>query len=107
MTLAWVYLVAAGLLEIAWAMGLKTSNGFTRPWITAGTIVLMILSFVLLSLAMRSLPMGTSYAVWTGIGIVGTAILGIVFLNEPVNALRLACILLILVGIAGLKLTTP
>ncbi|MGH7130728.1 MAG: DMT family transporter [Phycisphaerales bacterium] len=104
--LAWVYLVAAGLLEIAWALGLKMSNGFTRPGITAATIVLMILSFALLSLAMRSLPLGTSYAVWTGIGIVGTAILGIVFLNEPANALRLGCIVLILVGIAGLKLTT-
>ena len=107
MTLAWVYLVAAGLLEIAWALGLKMSDGFTRPWIAAGTIVLMILSFALLALAMRSLPLGTSYAVWTGIGIVGTAVLGIVFLNEPANALRLACILLILAGIAGLKLTTP
>lgn len=106
--MAWIYLIAAGLLEIAWAMGLKATGGFSsRPWLCAVTVVLMILSFVLLAMALRTLPVGTGYAVWTGIGIVGTVIFGIVFLNEAATPLRIGCILIILAGIVGLKLSTP
>ena len=99
----WVILVVAGLLEIGWAVGLKHSEGLTRPWTTAATIVTMVASMWLLALAVRSLPVGTAYAVWTGIGTVGTALVGIAFLNEPATLLRLACIALIVAGIAGLK----
>ena len=99
----WAYLFIAGLLEVAWAIGLKASNGFARPWISALTIVGMILSFILLSQALRTLPVGTGYAIWTGIGAVGTAVLGMWFFNEPHDPLRVACIALIVIGIAGLK----
>jgi len=105
--MAWVYLVVAGLLEIVWAIGLKYTEGFTRLVPSAVTIAAMIASVVLLGLALRELPVGTGYAVWTGIGIVGTAVLGIVLFHEPVTALRLASIGLIVAGIAGLKLLTP
>lgn len=104
--MAWVYLVIAGLFEIGWAIGLKYTEGFTRLVPTVLTGGAMILSVVLLGLALRELPVGTGYAVWTGIGAVGTAILGIVLFAEPATALRLACIGLIATGIIGLKFAT-
>lgn len=102
----WILLIVAGLFEIGWAVGLKYTEGFTRPWPTLGTIVSMIISLALLGLAMRSLPLGTSYAVWVGVGAVGTAILGIVLFAEPASAGRLLSLALILAGIIGLKLST-
>jgi quaternary ammonium compound-resistance protein SugE len=107
MRMAWVYLFFAGLLEVAWAIGLKYTDGFTRPWPTALTLAAMVLSIVLLGLALKTLPVGTAYAVWTGIGAVGVALLGIVLFGESASAARLACIGLILSGIVGLKLVTP
>jgi quaternary ammonium compound-resistance protein SugE len=107
MRMAWVYLFFAGLLEVAWAIGLKYTDGFTRPWPTALTLTAMVLSIVLLGLALKTLPVGTAYAVWTGIGAVGVALLGIVLFGESASAARLACIGLILSGIVGLKLVTP
>ena len=102
----WVLLVIAGLFEVAWAIGLKYTEGFTKLWPSVGTLAAMALSVILLGLAMRSLPVGTAYAVWTGIGAVGTVILGIVLFAEPANAARLACVGLIVAGILGLKLTS-
>jgi quaternary ammonium compound-resistance protein SugE len=102
--MAWLYLTVAGLFEVAWAIGLKYSEGFTRLWPSLGTAVAMVLSIAFLGLALRSLPVGTAYAVWTGIGAVGTVILGIVLFAEPATALRLGCVGLILAGIVGLKL---
>ena len=102
----WVLLVIAGLFEVAWAIGLKYTEGFTKLWPSVGTLAAMALSVVLLGLAMRTLPVGTAYAVWTGIGAVGTVILGIVLLGEPASAARLACVGLIVAGILGLKLTS-
>lgn len=102
---AWLLIGVAGLLEVGWAMGLKYSEGFTRPAISAATLAAMAASMWLLSQALRVLPAGTGYAVWTGIGAVGTAILGIVLLGESRAALRLASIGLIVVGILGLRLT--
>ena len=99
----WFYLVLAGLLEVAWAFGMKHTDGFTRLWPSVFTIVTMIFSFALLSVALRALPLGTGYAVWTGIGAVGTAIVGIAFLGESTNVFRLLSILLIAAGIIGLK----
>jgi quaternary ammonium compound-resistance protein SugE len=104
--MAWTYLIVAGLFEVAWAIGLKYTEGFTRLWPSLGTVAAMGVSFWLLALSLNVLPIGTAYAVWTGIGAVGTAILGIWLLGEPRDALRLACILLIVAGIAGLKLTS-
>ena len=101
----WVLLVIAGLFEVAWAIGLKYTEGFTRLWPSAGTLAAMGLSVVLLGIAMRSLPVGTAYAVWTGIGAVGTVILGIVLFGEPATTARLVCVGLIVAGILGLKLT--
>ena len=101
---SWAILFVAGLFEVGWAIGLKYADGFTRPLPSALTIAAMVLSVVLLSLALRSLPLGTAYAVWTGIGTIGTAILGIVLFAEPATALRLGCIGLIVAGIVGLKL---
>ena len=101
--MAWVYLVIAGLFEITWAIGLKYAEGFTRPIPSVITVVGMILSVALLGLALRDLPVGTGYAVWTGIGTVGAAILGMILVQEPATALRLGCIALIVVGILGLK----
>ena len=103
--MAWVLLLIAGLLEIVWAIGLKYTEGFTRVWPSLGTGAAMVASVVLLGLAMRGLPVGTAYAVWTGIGAVGTVVLGIVLFGEPATAGRLVCILLIVAGILGLKLT--
>lgn len=102
--MAWIILVVAGLLEIGWAVGLKFTNGFTRPVPTVATVAAMIGSMLLLGLAVRTLPIGTAYAVWTGIGTVGTAIAGMLLLKEPMSALQFGCVLLIVAGIAGLKL---
>ena len=103
----WLILVIAGLFEIGWAVGLKYTDGFTRPWPITGVIVSLVISMVLLGLALRDLPLGTAYAVWTGIGTIGTAILGIILFREPATAMRLFCIALIVAGIVGLKLATP
>ena len=105
--MAWLILLVAGLTEVGWAVGLKYTHGFTRPVPTAMTVVAMVLSLWLLGLAVRTLPLGTAYAVWTGIGTVGTAILGIVLFNEPATGLRVLCVALIVTGIVGLKLVTP
>ena len=104
--MAWIYLTVAGLFEIAWAIGLKYTDGFTRLLPSLWTIASMILSIVLLGLAFKTLPVGTAYAVWTGIGAVGTAALAIYLFAEPATALRLISIGLILSGIVGLKLVT-
>lgn len=103
----WVVLVLAGLFEIGWAIGLKYTDGFTKPWPTLATVASMVVSLGLLGLAMKSLPVGTAYAVWVGVGAVGTAILGIVLLGEPANAGRLLSLALIVAGIVGLKLASP
>jgi quaternary ammonium compound-resistance protein SugE len=103
----WILLVLAGLCEVAWAIGLKYTEGFTRPLPTVGTISAMLISIWLLGIAMKSLPVGTAYAVWVGIGAVGTAILGIILLNESANPARLVSLGLIVAGIVGLKLATP
>jgi quaternary ammonium compound-resistance protein SugE len=102
--MAWLILLVAGLFEVGWAIGLKYTHGFTRLWPTVATVTCMTLSFVLLAHALKTLPIGTAYAVWTGLGTVGTAILGIVLFAEPLEALRLGCILLIIIGITGLRL---
>ena len=104
--MAWAYLAIAGVLEIVWAIGLKYTEGFTRLVPSAITIAAMAASVWFLALALRTIPVGTGYAVWTGIGAVGTAILGIVLFSEPANAARLACIGLIIAGILGLKLAS-
>jgi quaternary ammonium compound-resistance protein SugE len=104
--MAWIYLTVAGLFEIAWAIGLKYTDGFTRLLPSLWTVASMILSIVLLGLALRTLPVGTAYAVWTGIGVIGTAALGIYLFGEPATVARLLCIGLILAGIVGLKLVT-
>ncbi|MGP0591790.1 quaternary ammonium compound efflux SMR transporter SugE [Nitrospira sp. T9] len=102
----WAILVTAGLFEVGWAIGLKYTEGFTRLWPTVGTVVAMVISLGLLGLAMKSLPVGTAYAVWVGVGAVGTAILGIVLFEEQANPARLLSLALIFAGIVGLKLTT-
>jgi quaternary ammonium compound-resistance protein SugE len=99
----WIILFIAGLFETAWAIGLKYTDGLTRLWPSVGTLIAMIISVVLLGIAMKNLPVGTAYAVWTGIGAVGTVILGIVLFNEPVNVGRIFSIILIIAGIIGLK----
>jgi quaternary ammonium compound-resistance protein SugE len=105
--MAWVLLVLAGLFEVGWAVGLKYTEGFTRLWPSLATLLFMIVSLGLLGLALRTLPLGTAYAVWTGIGTVGTALLGIALFDDPADVVRLACIALILTGIVGLYLVTP
>lgn len=102
---AWLVLAIAGLFEVGWAIGLKYTEGFTRLWPSVGTVAAMIVSVALLGWAMRSLPVGTAYAVWTGIGAVGTVVLGIILFKEPATVARLACVGLILAGIVGLKVT--
>ncbi len=104
--MAWLYLLVAGLMEIAWAVGLKYTEGFTRLWPSVWTGAALVLSMLLLAAALRTLPLGTAYAIWTGIGAVGTAALGIVLFGESASAARLACIGLIVAGIVGLKLTS-
>jgi quaternary ammonium compound-resistance protein SugE len=103
--MAWIYLLVAGVFEVAWAIGLKYTDGFTRLWPSVGTIAAMAVSFLLLSQALKTIPIGTGYAVWTGVGAVGTALLGMVLFGESRDAIRLLCMLLIVAGIAGLKLT--
>lgn len=105
--MVWIVLLFAGLFEVVWAVGLKYTEGFTRLWPTVGTVVAMAVSFGLLSQAMKQLPLGTAYAIWTGIGAVGTALVGIVLFGESANPARLACIGLIAAGIIGLKLASP
>ena len=105
--MSWVILFFAGLLEVAWALGLKQSAGFTKLWPSVFTAVTMAASMALLGLALRELPLGTAYAVWTGIGTVGTVIVGIMLLGEPAGLLRLLSIGLIVAGIIGLKMLTP
>jgi quaternary ammonium compound-resistance protein SugE len=104
--MAWLYLFVAGLLEVAWAVGLKYTEGFTRLWPSVWTGAALVLSILLLAAAVRTLPLGTAYAIWTGIGAVGTAALGIVLFGEQASAARLACIALIVAGLVGLKLTS-
>ena len=104
--MAWALLFLAGLLEVAWAVGLKYTDGFTRPWPTVATLAAMIGSMVLLALAVRTLPLGTAYAVWTGIGTAGAVLLGILLFNEPPTLARLFFVGLIVAGIVGLKLVT-
>lgn len=104
---AWIMLGLAGLAEIGWVIGLKYSEGFTRIWWSSFTVVSLLISMVLLGLAVKTLPIGTAYAVWTGIGAVGAAIAGLMLFGEGANAVRLACIALIVAGVVGLKLATP
>ena len=103
----WIILVLAGLFEVGWAIGLKYTDGFMKLWPTVGTVAAMAISLGLLGIAMKSLPVGTAYAIWVGVGAVGTVILGIVLFNEPVNALRLVSVGLIVAGLVGLKLASP
>ena len=103
--MSWLLLILAGLFEIGWAIGLKYTAGFTRLWPSIGTALAMIVSLALLGIAMKSLPVGTAYAVWVGVGAVGTVILGIVLFGEPANTLRLVSVALIIGGIVGLKLS--
>jgi quaternary ammonium compound-resistance protein SugE len=105
--MAWAILFVAGLFEIGWAVGLKYTEGFTKLWPTVGTGVSLALSMGLLGWAVKTLPLGTAYAIWTGIGAVGTAILGMVLFHEPATAARLSCIGLIVAGIVGLKVLAP
>ena len=105
--MSWIILVLAGLFEVGWAIGLKYTEGFTRLWPTVGTVAAMVVSLGLLGIAMKSLPVGTAYATWVGVGAVGTVILGIVLFDEPVNALRIGSVALIVAGLVGLKLATP
>ncbi len=104
--MSWVYLFIAGLLEVAWAIGLVYTKGWTRLTPSVVTVVLMLFSFYFLAQAVRTIPVGTGYAVWTGIGAVGTAALGVLLFKEPMSLVRLGCIALIVMGIAGLKLTS-
>jgi quaternary ammonium compound-resistance protein SugE len=105
--MAWALLVVAGLCEIAWAVGLKYTDGFSRPLPTALVVSAMVASIWMLGIALRTIPVGTGYAVWTGIGAVGTAILGMALFNESRDILRILCIVLIVAGIVGLKVVTP
>ena len=105
--MSWAYLVIAGLLEVGWAVGLKYTEGFTRLWPSVFTLATMAGSVGMLGIALRTLPLGTAYAVWTGIGTVGTAVFGMIVMGEAAGALRLLSIGLIVAGIAGLKLLTP
>jgi quaternary ammonium compound-resistance protein SugE len=104
---AWLALVAAGLLEIAWAFGLKYSDGLTRPWPSAATLAAIALSFAMMAVALKSLPFGTAYAVWTGIGAVGSILIGMLVYSESADPFRLLCLTLIVAGIVGLKLNSP
>ena len=105
--MAWTLLIIAGVLEVVWAVGLKYTDGWTRLWPSVFTLAVMLIDFFILSAAMRSLPVGTAYAVWTGIGAVGTALAGMLLFGESREVLRLVCIGLIVAGIIGLKLATP
>ena len=105
--MAWIYLLLAGLLEVVWAYSMKLSEGFSKPLPAAITVVTMIGSFVLLAIAMRSLPLGTAYTIWTGIGAVGAFIVGVVFLGEQLGVMRIAAAVLIVSGLVLMKLGTP
>ena len=105
--MAWTYLIIAGLLEVGWAIGLKFTEGFSRLWPSLATISAMIGSFVLLSAALKTIPVGTGYAVWTGIGAAGTAIIGMLLLGESREVLRILCLVLIVAGVVGLKFASP
>lgn len=104
--MAWIYLLIAGVLEIGWAIGLKYTHGFSRLWPSVATVACMAVSFVLLSLSLKTIPIGTGYAVWTGIGAAGTALFGIIFLGEPRDIARVLCLFLIVAGVVGLKVTS-
>ncbi len=104
--MAWVYLLVAGGFEIVWATGLKYTDGFSRLWPSVGTVAAMSVSMVCLALALRAIPIGTAYAIWTGIGAVGVAIMGMLLFNEPRDTMRLFFILVIIAGIVGLKLSS-
>ncbi|WP_420131396.1 DMT family transporter [Rhodopseudomonas sp.] len=103
----WLALLAAGLMEIVWALGLKHSDGFTKLWPALGTLVAIAASFGLMSIALKTLPFGTAYAVWTGIGTAGSIVVGMALYGEPANALRVLCLSMIVAGMIGLKLSTP
>lgn len=103
----WAALLAAGLLEVGWALGLKYSDGLTRFWPTAATLAAIALSFALMAVALRSLPFGTAYAVWTGIGAVGSIVVGMLLYSEPTDPVRVVCLSLIVAGMIGLKLNSP
>ena len=105
--MAWMYLVIAGVFEVAWAVGLKYTEGFTRLWPSAGTVTAMIVSFLFLAESLKSIPVGTGYAVWTGIGAAGTAVMGMILFDESRDVVRILCILTIVAAIAGLKLSSP
>lgn len=105
--MSWVILFVAGLLEVVWAVGLKQLDGFSRPWILLGTVAATVLSVWLLAVAMKEVPLGTAYAVWTGIGAIGTFIVGILWLGDPANIPRVLSALCVLVGLIGLKLSAP
>jgi len=105
--MAWIYLLVAGLFEVAWAVGLKYTEGWTRLWPSLGTIAGMVVSFWCLSQALKAIPIGTGYAIWTGIGAIGVAAVGIVLFGESASPARLACIALIVAGVAGLKAVSP
>ena len=105
--MAWNYLVIAGLFEIAWAIGLKYTEGFTRLWPSAGTVAARIVGFLFLAESLKSIPVGTGYAVWTGIGAAGTAVMGMILFDESHDLVRILCILAIVAAIAGLKLSSP
>lgn len=104
--MAWVHLLVAAIFEISWAVGLRYSHGLTRFWPSVLTIIAMVVSLTFLALAVRTIPVGTGYAIWTGIGAVGTAILGIVLFAEPLTVWRVVCLLLIVGGVIGLKFST-
>ena len=105
--MAWVYVFVAGFFEVVWVIGIKYADGFTRLWPSVGTVVAMSVSMVCLSLGVRAIPIGTAYAVWTGIGAAGAAIVGMILFNEPRDVARLLFIVLIVSGVVGLKLSTP
>jgi quaternary ammonium compound-resistance protein SugE len=107
MMTGWLALFAAGLMEIVWALGLKHSDGFTKFWPALGTLIAILASFGLMSIALKSLPFGTAYAVWTGIGAAGSIVVGMVLYGEPANAVRVLCLSMIVAGMVGLKLSTP
>jgi quaternary ammonium compound-resistance protein SugE len=104
--MAWFYLVIAGLLEVGWAIGLKYTDGFTKLWPSVITVAVMIVSFMFLSQSAKEIPIGTAYAVWAGIGAVGTVLVGMLFMNEPAHALQVAFLLMIVVGILGIKMVS-
>ena len=103
----WIILLLAGLFEIAWAIGLKYTEGFTRLWPSVGTLTAMAISVWMLGIAVKTLPIGTAYAIWVGVGAIGAVVLGVVLFDEPVNALRIGSVALIILGLVGLKLATP